>query len=414
MNQELTKISQQLAELSRKPANKITAENIATAQQVLASYVDLLSSLSAEEITEALMQPTLNVIHLSAKFADVMQLRRVVSLINANLAKAGVGQDAKYYLSLRDENYFTAMHYAAQNGNFEVVQFLFENGVEGSPKAAPKDREWVPIHYASKNGHFEVVKLMLQNRVDKEVKTSFGLTPLLVAAEFGHADIVQFLLQQNADKNVKTIAENFCMNALHYAAVGGFSDIVKILLKEGIDKEIKTTSGYTALHFAVSIGASEIVEMLLRGGADGKSQTNDGQDSLSLAVAKGHKNLVSLLLKWGIGDSKEALKIAKENSAREIFDEISRYEKVLKSLFKGNFPSSFLADLQSFTPQNISEAKINLGENIALNAYAIFNITQEVGLFSKRSVSLTEILDESSDTTITKAVLALKKMVLTK
>lgn len=416
MNAELNLIADKISEFSGKTLAKISPENLAQIRALISQYVEVLvNKIGGEEAKDILDEPQRNILHIAAKFGDAVQVKKIMNFANVDLSKgdfgkAAEGRDAKYYANLYDENFFTPVHYAAQNGWSEVLKILLENGANASPKSAPKDREWTPIHYAAKSGHLEIVKILISNRVDKEIKTSFGLTPLLVGAEFGHAEIVKFLLEERAEKNVKTIPDNHCMNALHYAAVGGFADVVQILLDAGINKELQTTSGATALHFAVSSGNAKVVEILLMSGVDKEVKTALGHDILYLAASKSKKEVLLLLLKWGIGDLEEALHIAKDHSNQEIVAEIERYQKAIKNLFTlKNLPMDLGGMIKNFTRENLSEGKIILENSVVFNAYGILSVKQKVGMIKKEILSLAQVAKKNGDENLANDLELLRK-----
>ncbi len=420
MNQELSIITDKIAEFSGKIILKNSLENLDTVRSLIANYVDILTKMDGEEVKNILAEPRNNILHISAKFGAAESLRRVLELVTVDInhgdfGKAMDGRDAKFYTSVRDENFFTPLHHAAKRGWAEVVNVLLENGAEISPKSSPKDREWVPIHYAAKGGHLEVIKVLIANRADKEAKTSFGLTPLLVGAEFGHLAVVEFLLAERVQTNVKTTEENHCMNALHYAAVGGFPDVTLALIKAGIDKEFKTTSGTTALQFGISVGDVKVTQVLLENGADKNIKTASGHDILYLAASKGKKEVLSLLLQWGIGNIEEAIKIAKAHSNKEIIAILESYQKEIKNLFSGkNLPVDLVAVIKSFTKETLSSDRIRFESGVSFNAYGILVLEQKAGIFSKEKITLAQAAEKIGNDSLSDSLTFLEKLTLAK
>lgn len=418
MNAEINLIVGKISEYSDKNLSKISEHDLNNVRFLISGYVDFLTTkIDVKEAQNILGEAQGNILHIAAKFGDAIQISRVLEFIKTNIlkdfGKADDGKDMAYYINVRDTNFFAPMHYAAKNGWANVVTVLIENGAETTPKAASKDREWMPIHYAAKGGHLEVIKVFLANRVDKEVKTYFGLTPLLVAAEFGHLNLVQFLLESGAKKDVKTIAENHCMNCLHYAAVGGFADVAAALIQAGIDKEEKTASGLTALYFAVDGGHADVVKILLESGANHEIVTSSGHDILYLAAYKNKKESVRILLEWGVGNLELALKIAKVNKNKETEDKLLLYKKSVDDLFLSKKLSSALdSTLRSFTKDNLHESRINLDKGVVLNAYGFMNLEQEVGFFKKRRINLFQAAHKNNNDELSKALVVLEKIII--
>ena len=58
--------------------------------------------------------------------------------------------------------------------------------------------------YASENGHFEIVRYLIQNGADTNAKTKSGrTTALMLASQKGYFEIVKFLVENDADMNAK-------------------------------------------------------------------------------------------------------------------------------------------------------------------------------------------------------------------
>ena len=420
MNQELSTITDKIAEFSGKIILKNSLENLDTVRSLIANYVDILTKMDGEEVKNILAEPRNNILHIAAKFGATESLKKVLNFVTVDInhgdfGKAMDGRDAKFYTAVRDENFFTPLHHAAKRGWADVVKVLLENGAEISPKSSPKEREWVPIHYAAKGGHLEVIKFLIANRADKEAKTSFGLTPLLVGAEFGHLAVVEFLLAERVQINVKTTEENHCMNALHYAAVGGFPDVTLALIKAGIDKEFKTTSGTTALQFGISVGDVKVTQVLLENGADKNIKTASGHDILYLAASKGKKEVLSLLLQWGIGNIEEAVKIAKDHSNKEIVAILESYQKEIKNLFAGkNLPVDLVAVVKSFTKETLSADRIRFESGVSFNAYGILSLEYKAGIFTKEKISLAQAAEKMGNDSLSDSLTFLEKLTLAK
>ena len=62
----------------------------------------------------------------------------------------------------------TPLHWAAQNGTLEVVQYLI---VKGANINAIDNFGWTPLHYAIFSGNTEIVKFLLSKGIDKTITT---------------------------------------------------------------------------------------------------------------------------------------------------------------------------------------------------------------------------------------------------
>lgn len=121
-----------------------------------------------------------------------------------NLARAAAQNDAARVRSIlagggnpnqADEQFHTALHYAAMNGNLTIVAIL----IKASAKLDVKDKLGnTPLHLAADRDQTEVVQLLLDVGVPVDPENKSGMTPLMVAASRGNIEIVQNLLAKGA------------------------------------------------------------------------------------------------------------------------------------------------------------------------------------------------------------------------
>jgi len=226
--------------------------------------------------------------------------------------------DAHADLKARSKAGFTAMHFAARQGDLEMVQLLLAAGVnvnilakaeEGEAKkaAAPgPGRSGIPIGGAKTTG-------------------VNGYTPLLVATVRGQVPLALWLLDHGADPNVADAG----MTPLHWASteweaytanrvyglidpMGGIPDrraklqLLNALLAHGANVNARMTKprpsiaggyedtvGATAFLLASSADDLEIMQLLHKAGADPKIPTATNATALMAATGLNH----------GIGES---------------------------------------------------------------------------------------------------------------
>jgi ankyrin repeat protein/L-ascorbate metabolism protein UlaG (beta-lactamase superfamily) len=184
------------------------------------------------------------------------------------------------------------LHWAAQGGRIEVVEFLLGQGAAVDSKNAANE---TPLHYAAAYGNKDVVELLLSSGAAPDAKSEFG-TPLSYAAGRNHAEVFKLLIARGADVKV-TLENNFTL--LHQCAWEGSKEIIEMLIGKGIPVDAKTDSDRTPLQNAALAGNLEAAKVLIAKGADVNHKGKEDWPPLYLAVKRGHKDLVPVLLEAG-------------------------------------------------------------------------------------------------------------------
>lgn len=131
-----------------------------------------------QEKTKASLSP----IHYAARDAD---LGKVTALLKDNPA----------LVSTKDNDGFTALHYAALNGQYAIAKLLLANKADVNAENNHGDS---PLHSAAAFGDIDVVELLLANKADVNAKNNHGDTPLESAAALGHKDVADLLRSRDA------------------------------------------------------------------------------------------------------------------------------------------------------------------------------------------------------------------------
>lgn len=218
----------------------------------------------------------------------------------------------------------TPLHWAAVNGDIEIVQLLLAHGAnpehtdtnDHTPlelaleygncpavDALMVDADFeIPgkwLEMATIGGHISVVKLLLARGVNANPLcdiTTYG-SPLHAAAYRGHEELVSLLLHAKA--NVNYVSEEFG-TALQFAAFAGNVAVVKLLLDSNADPNSSTTRHGTALQSAAQRGSVEIVQELILRGADVMAPPSETLGTaMYLAKTAGHENVEAILAKVG-------------------------------------------------------------------------------------------------------------------
>lgn len=198
-------------------------------------------------------------------------------------------------INMQDEFGNTALIYATNNGQTQIIEFLFlvpelninlQNkwGTSALILAVDQNNENIAIQLAQ----FPGVKINAQN--------SDGMTALMVGALKGNNNIIKSLLSiDKIDINMQSTSGG---NALMCAAASGHEDTVKLLLaSKYIDINVQDKPGRTALIYAADNDHANIVSLLLNQPAISvNKQDNEGRTALMWASENGSKRIVKLLL----------------------------------------------------------------------------------------------------------------------
>ncbi|KAF3310091.1 hypothetical protein TWF173_010101 [Orbilia oligospora] len=177
----------------------------------------------------------------------------------------------------------TALMEAAEKSRLMHMQVLLDFGLD------PNDLQFDgsnALHFAAANDNYEIVELLLNKGIDfnAEKASRFGDpgdTVLNIAVSKGHFKIVELLLSKSINKNTRN-------RALKTAATAGYHKIVDLLLSKGVSIGVV----YDSFKEAVGLGHLEAATLLLKNGAD----VNKG---VVLAASGGHSDILELLLDNG-------------------------------------------------------------------------------------------------------------------
>ncbi|KAF6240871.1 hypothetical protein HO173_000663 [Letharia columbiana] len=201
----------------------------------------------------------------------------------------------------------TALYWASNNGNLEMVRKLLGKGGQAnhtapstiSPlhvaaaRANPSLGEKFALHFAAGKGSRSLVTLLLDAGVGVNTTSAKGHTALHIAAALGNEDLVDRLLARSASVNLKSLSG---FTALHDASLAGHIVVVKQLLYAGANIVFTTYTGYTALHFAAEKGSLDVVQRLMEAGSDVNAQSIRKWTPLLYACSEKHLAVIEFLL----------------------------------------------------------------------------------------------------------------------
>jgi len=223
----------------------------------------------------------------------------------------------------RDSSGATAVHYAAQNGNTEVILLFLEKGaatdernekgqtplalaarsghkaavdalLSAGSNASVEDIEgWTPLHWAIIRSHNDVVKALLDSSSTDYSEEQLNKA-LVCAAEAGNEDAVETLIAKGANVDFQDETKSTPMD---WAAPERREGVVRVLLKHGARLDLTDIYDNSCLHWAIS--HPRIARLLLQNGANVNARNRDNSSPLHWSVQEGQAEITEVLLEFG-------------------------------------------------------------------------------------------------------------------
>ena len=187
----------------------------------------------------------------------------------------------------------TALHWAAQASNTQVMQLLLGAGAKAN---AANVYGVTPLALACLNASTGAVDALLRHGADPNLASVTAETPLMTAARTGNVGIVTRLVEARARVDAREAAGQ---TALMWAAAEAHTGVVRELIRAGADVNGTSSGKFTALMFAARSGDVASVRALLDAGARIADTAASGRDALIIAAASGHNPVVEFLLTKG-------------------------------------------------------------------------------------------------------------------
>lgn len=229
------------------------------------------------------------------------------------------------FINAKNINSCTPLLLAAQSRQKHMVELFIKSGADLKCK---DEEKWTVLHYACQNGWLRIVRTLIDLRckIDLNPETPEGMTPVAVAASRYHRDIVKLLIESDIDLErdgggallryvsgnrwfevIDTLVKRKCnlnvinnigKNALNFCAFRGLLNVVEYLIKCGADVTCVDIEGCTLLHYSCANGWLDLVKYLMHS-CDVNAKDKAGNTPIIWAVRKKKLHVIQYLIDCG-------------------------------------------------------------------------------------------------------------------
>ncbi|MHC5062568.1 MAG: ankyrin repeat domain-containing protein [Planctomycetota bacterium] len=161
-------------------------------------------------------------LHAQSPVADAAESGQLAAVRSALAAGAAVSQ--------AQGDGMTALHWAAERGDLDMLQLLLGSGAD--VEAGTRIGAYRPLHLASRAGRGEAVLILLNAGADVAAASTVGGSRALhFAADAGDARVVLALLEHGAEVDARE--EVWAQTALMFAAANNNGEAIRLLLDAG-------------------------------------------------------------------------------------------------------------------------------------------------------------------------------------
>ena len=220
-----------------------------------------------------------NCLHIAASKGHFNLCKTLIEKINFNV-------------DMVDNKKWTALHYAAQKGSYELMNYFIAKGTD----VLLKTKDGLNcLHIAASNGHLNLCKTLINEiNFDVNIADDEGRTALYCSAQSGNDELFGFIADKGTNIFLKTKGGQNC---LHIAAGRGHFNLCKTLIEKiNFNVHMVDNKKWAALHYAAQNGSYKLMKYFIAKGTDVLLKTEDGLNCLHIAACHGHLNLCKTLI----------------------------------------------------------------------------------------------------------------------
>jgi len=175
---------------------------------------------------------------------------------------------------------------AAKLGKLTTMERLITEGVDIN--TAGGSNNYTALHYAAGNGDPEkctrLLDLLLDNGANANQRAKGGMLPLHIAAAEDNLQAMRSLINRGVD--VDRVSDGDGSALIYAIACNGKYETIKCLLDSGANVNHSNNNGLTPLHLSVKNLDASVTQLLLDRGADLEAIDNEGRRPIDIAKDK--------------------------------------------------------------------------------------------------------------------------------
>lgn len=218
------------------------------------------------------------------------------------------------------------LHYAAKQGNLELMQMLLDLGMLADVLDA---NDQTPLDVTATYGGSEAMQLLLDNGADPSRVDRSGSVPILLAAGYGRLDALELLIASGADINY---THERGWTPLLLALQYNHEDVANYLIDNNADMAAVNGQGIGAAALAASVANAELLRRLIDAGAPIDTKVYvEGQTLIHLCAEQGLTAFIPELVDRGLDPNKRdvfgdtALDLARQSANQEAITALEPY-----------------------------------------------------------------------------------------
>ena len=124
----------------------------------------------------------------------------------------------------------------------EIYGFILNSQKENMDKNYKDENGFTALHYACDEGNLKIVEVLIEAKYDPNIKNNYKQTPLHLSAKRGYFDISKKLIESGAILNTYDSEKN---SPLHYVCKNNYIELLKFFLSKSPQVEEKNIYGKT-------------------------------------------------------------------------------------------------------------------------------------------------------------------------